>query len=132
MIKIGIADDHPFLRKGIINLLEEEGLEIAFEAGNGEEVLELLRRSENYQELVDVLILDINMKPISGTECLKILADEFPELKVIMISNFDDPYVIKEHWDLGAACYVLKTQGPEHVADAIKKFITRDSILLPK
>lgn len=121
MIKIGIADDHPILRSGIVKELASEGCQVLFEADDGSELLEKLASTKKAGTEVNVVVLDISMKPMNGTTCLKKIKELYEDVKVIIMSNFDDNFTIKEHWDLGASCYVLKTQGAEFIAKAIKE-----------
>ncbi|MEZ4848771.1 MAG: response regulator transcription factor [Bacteroidia bacterium] len=119
MIRIAIADDHPLLRQGIINYIQKDNIKVVLEAGDGSELLEKLNHVYENGEIIDVVILDISMKPMSGTECLPIISKSYPDIKTIIMSTSDEHQIIKEHWDLDIACYIIKTNGPSTLVDAI-------------
>ena len=81
-IKILIADDHPIVREGFKQVLSDTtDMLVADEAGNGQEVLNLIRNNK-----YDVILLDISMPGRSGLEILKELRSEYPKLPVLIVS----------------------------------------------
>lgn len=126
MIRVAVADDHPLLRKGIINQIEGEDLKVVLEACEGQDLLNKLENFKKIGDTVDVIVLDITMKDkhgngMNGTECLPILTKDYPDTKVIIMSFNNENQVINHHWDLGASCYLLKSQGAGDLLEAIKE-----------
>ena len=82
-ITIGLADDHPILRRGMRSVITaEENLEIIWEANNGQEVLEKTKTNPP-----QVVILDINMPVMDGVETARYLKSEYPEIKALEVSE---------------------------------------------
>ncbi len=114
-IRVVIADDHPFVRSGIRQVLKESPeIQIIGEVANGQEAL------EQAQELQpDVLLLDLEMPVISGIEIAHNLHKNFPAVKILVISSYDDPYLVQEVLGTGAAGYLTKDVVPFFLVDAI-------------
>lgn len=116
-INIAIVDDHTLLRKGIVSLMKEfEELNILFEAGNGEQMIEMLKRNE----LPDVVLMDINMPGIDGYGATSWLREKYHQVKVLALSMFDDEKSIVGMIKSGACGYVLKDTKPSDLLEAIK------------
>ena len=99
-----IADDHPLLIDGLKKVLEEiEGITVVATAGNGKELISLLRSTA-----ADMVLLDLQMPKTDGIDALKILKQEFPKIKIIIFSNYGQDKLIKETKALGANGYLLK------------------------
>jgi DNA-binding NarL/FixJ family response regulator len=114
-IRIILAEDKALMRKSLIALLKEYSeLEVVGEAGNGKEVLELLKRMKT-----DIVLMDIKMPIMSGTEALKIMQLRFPEVKVIILSVHNDMAYIKDAIALGARGYLAKDCSPEELVTTI-------------
>ncbi|MBN2538759.1 MAG: response regulator transcription factor, partial [Deltaproteobacteria bacterium] len=83
-IHILIADDHPIVRAGLKQIISETNdMTVADEAGNGQEVLNLVRKKE-----YDLLLLDISMPGRNGLEILKELKSEYPKFPVLILSIY--------------------------------------------
>jgi DNA-binding NarL/FixJ family response regulator len=107
MITILIADDHPIMRQGVKQILgEEEGMTVTGEAGNGQEVLDKIRKSD-----FDVIILDLSMPGISGMDVLKQIKKEKPAQAVLVLSRYPEEQYAIPALKAGAAGYVPKTGG---------------------
>lgn len=116
MIRIIIVDDHPIFIDGLSNLLKyESDIVVVGAAQNGKELLEILRNVE-----ADIVLLDINMPVMDGIEAAKIIYNDFPKVKVIMLTMYDEPGFIKECIDGGAKGYVLKNIDKEDLIKAIE------------
>ncbi len=114
-IKIAIAEDHKIVREGYLALFEqEESIEIAFAAEDGHVALEQLKSKK-----IDILLLDINMPNLNGTDTITILKEEFPDIKVIMLSMYYDSLFISEFFSKGARAYLNKNCSFETMLDAI-------------
>ena len=115
-IKIAIAEDHVGIRRGLISLLREfENLEVLFDVSNGMELLDKLKHSRP-----DVILLDINMPLMDGRDTLKKIKIEFPNIKVIVISNnYSFSYLI-DFFKNGASAFLKKNTDIEIIIEAIQ------------
>jgi len=114
-IKIAIAEDHKIVREGYAALLEqEESIDLVFTAEDGQMTLDFLKSKK-----IDILLLDINMPNLNGTETFDILKKEFPDVKVIMLSMYNDNLFISEFFTKGARAYLDKNCSFETMLDAI-------------
>ncbi len=117
MIKILIADDHPVVRKGLKEIIEEiPDMVVGGEASNGQEALEKVRKSD-----FDIVVLDISMPGISGLDILKQLKDEKPELSVLVLSMYPEEQYAVRVLRAGASGYLTKESAPEELIAAIRK-----------
>jgi DNA-binding NarL/FixJ family response regulator len=117
MIKILIADDHAIIRRGLMQIVSEEpDMEVAGEAENAHQVLELVRAKP-----CDLVVLDINMPGRSGLEILSELKQEKPKLPVLVLSvHPEDQYGVRV-LKAGAAGYLTKESAPDLLVRAIRK-----------
>tara|TARA_B110000285_G_C15036195_1_gene569383 strand:- start:152 stop:808 length:657 start_codon:yes stop_codon:yes gene_type:complete len=114
-IKIAIAEDHQLMRQGMVSLLkEEEHLDVVFDVGNGQELLDELK-----SQPVDIVLLDLDMPIISGQQALKIIQKKHPSTLVIIISMFYSDDFISECITTGARGFLPKNSDIEEVINAI-------------
>jgi DNA-binding NarL/FixJ family response regulator len=119
-IKILMADDHKILLEGVVSLLQtEKSFEIAATAVNGLEVLELVKN-----EYFDICILDINMPGIDGIEVTRQIKICKPEMKIIILTTYNDKEIITELIQLGVAGYLLKNAAKAELVESIKKVMS--------
>ena len=105
MIKIFIADDHHLFRDGIKSFfLHEANIEIVGEAGDGLETLNMLNKME-----VNVLIMDVSMPNMDGTETAETVKKLYPSIKIIMLTMLDTINYIRKLLGIGVDGYLLKT-----------------------
>jgi len=126
-IRVLLADDHPAVRAGIRQFLERDStIEVVAEAGSGEEALALIERHHP-----DVAILDLRMPGLSGMEVLRRLRAAHPEVRVLVLTAYDDdPYVFAA-LRAGARGYLLKTAGPEDLLRGVHAVYAGRSVLDP-
>jgi len=116
-IKLLIADDHKILLDGIVSLLRSErSFEVAGTAGNGHEVMELVNKND-----YDVCLLDINMPGMDGMEVAKLIKASKPDIKIIMLTTYNDREIISELIHIGVSGYLLKNSDKQELAEAIKR-----------
>jgi DNA-binding NarL/FixJ family response regulator len=116
MVRLVLTDDHKIIREGIrALLLEDKGIQVAGEAANGEELLELLQATP-----ADVVMLDIHMPGMDGYETIKTLRQSHPDVKVLVLSMLENERHVHQMMDVGAAGYLLKTTSIEELRHAIK------------
>jgi len=117
MIKILIADDHPVVRKGLKDIIQETSdLIVSDEASNGQEVLEKVRKLD-----FDVVLLDIAMPGRSGLDILKELKSGKPEIPVLILSIHPEEQYAVRVLRAGASGYLTKDSAPDELITAILK-----------
>ena len=86
MIKVLIADDQELIRQSLsIVLNTKEGIEVTDTVANGQEVIASVRKNRP-----DVILMDIRMPKMDGVQCTKIIKDNYSEIKIIILTTFDD------------------------------------------
>jgi DNA-binding NarL/FixJ family response regulator len=114
-IRLLIADDHPVFRYGLKALLESEpGFEIAAEASNGEEAVQLAKQVQP-----DVILMDITMPGLNGIEATRQIVDTAPDIGILMVTMVDDASMFAA-LRAGARGYLLKGAEGEETIRAIK------------
>ncbi|GKX55042.1 DNA-binding response regulator [Leminorella grimontii] len=112
-----IVDDHPLMRRGVRQLLElEPSLNIVAEASNGNEAITY---ASQFQP--DLILLDLNMKGLSGLDTLKALRNEGIDSRIIVLTVSDNRNDIYALIDAGADGYLLKDSEPELLLEKIKQ-----------
>lgn len=116
-IQLLVADDHAILRDGVVSLLKtEKDFNVACTAAGGYDVLELVAKHE-----IDVCLLDINMPGLDGIETAKLILRRKPEIKIIMLTTYNDREIISELVHIGVSGYLLKNSDREELVEAINK-----------
>ncbi|MFH1851827.1 MAG: response regulator transcription factor, partial [Candidatus Neomarinimicrobiota bacterium] len=111
-----IADDHTILRQGLRILINSEpGLRCIGEAGSGEEAVALAR-----EHTPDVVIMDISMEGLNGIDATRIIKNEHPDIKVVILSMFPDDEYVLGAVDAGASGYLVKQTAANNLIDAIR------------
>ncbi|WBA42075.1 response regulator [Hymenobacter canadensis] len=116
VIRLAVTDDHILFRKGLRALISGfPGMEVLFEAGDGEELLERLDQGNR----PDVILMDLQMPNLDGLQTVRLLRAQYPYIRVIIISMHDEPELIESLKAEGAHGYLLKNANPEEVRGAI-------------
>jgi DNA-binding NarL/FixJ family response regulator len=115
MKQVLIVDDSEQIRERLVALLaESRQIRIVGQAGNGREALEAMQRLRP-----DTVILDIRLPGASGIEILKKIKARYPEVKVIMLTNFDFAHYRRQCRQLGADHFLNKTLEFEKIVDTV-------------
>jgi DNA-binding NarL/FixJ family response regulator len=115
LIKIAIADDHKIFRDGIkMALSSKENLKMLWEAEDGKDMMHKIS-----VKLPDVLLMDIRMPEVDGINALQILRKEYDNIKIIVLTMYDDEQMINKMMEMGANAYLTKTTDPEEIYKAI-------------
>ena len=116
MLKVFLVEDEMIIRKGIKESIpwEREGFEFAGEAGDGELAYPMIRRIEP-----DILITDIRMPFMDGLELSRLVRKEFPKMKIIFLSGYDDFDYAKQAIQIGATDYLLKPISSAQLLEVI-------------
>ncbi|HRA74258.1 MAG TPA: response regulator transcription factor, partial [Flavobacterium sp.] len=105
MIKIAIVDDNSFLIKTVQEKLSFfEDFSLKFTAVNGEDLIEKLEKNHN----IDLILMDIEMPKMNGIEATEIIKNKYPQIKIIMLTVFDNDENIFKSIKAGADGYFLK------------------------
>jgi two-component system nitrate/nitrite response regulator NarL len=127
-IRVLIVDDHTLFRSGIKLLLQrQEGFEVVGEAGDG---LEGVKRAK--QLAPDVVLLDLHMPGITGREAVKLINEEAPGTRVVMLTVSEDAEDLVDCLRAGAAGYLLKNIETEFLIDAIQRAARGESVMSPQ
>lgn len=117
MIKIIIADDQELIRQSLqIILGMEQDIEVVDAVENGREVIRSIRKNKP-----DVILMDIRMPEMDGVVCTQIIKENHPEIKIIILTTFDDDEYVFNALKYGASGYLLKGTSTKELADAIRK-----------
>ena len=116
-IKVLVAEDQELVRKSLeIILGNQDTIELIGAVSNGQEVIRFIRGS-----LPDIIIMDIRMPKMDGVTCTRIIKDQYPQVKIIILTTFDDDeYIFKALRD-GASGYLLKGISVDELITAIHK-----------
>ncbi|MCW9715459.1 MULTISPECIES: response regulator [Avibacterium] len=124
-MKVLLIDDHPLMRRGIKQLLElDETFEVVGDAGSGAEGINLA-----LQTSPDLIILDLNMKGLSGIDTLKALREENIDARIIILTVSDAKNDVFALVDAGADGYLLKDTEPDLLLRQIKRIAQGEVIL---
>ncbi|WP_104400545.1 response regulator [Vibrio penaeicida] len=119
-----IVDDHPLMRKGIAQLLSfEDEFNVVGEASNGSDALAIALKVQP-----DLILLDLNMKGMSGLDTLKALRSEEIEARIVVLTVSDSPNDINVMIKAGADGYLLKDTEPDDLIALIKESMSGSQI----
>ena len=126
MINIILVDDQKIVREGIKMILSlEEEINIMDEAENGRQLLEIL----NDDKLPDVILMDVRMPIMDGVEATKIIKKNYKNIKVIILTTFNEDEYIFDGIKNGADGYILKDAGSDYIINAIKTVYSGNILL---
>ena len=114
-IKVAIADDHKIFRKGVIlSMRPYTNIKFVMEAENGEDLLAKIPES-----MPDVVLCDLKMPIKDGIDATKLITKNFPDIRVIILTMYEDERFVGHLMDCGAAGYLLKNTEPSEIKKAI-------------
>ncbi len=122
-IRLIIADDHEIFRDGLnLMLSKQKNIELAGEAGNGEELVSLARLQKP-----DVVLTDIKMPGSDGVEATRRILEFLPGCKIIALSMFDEENLIVDMLEAGAKGYLLKNADKKEILEAISTVVENNN-----
>ena len=122
MSNVVLVDDHVLLRNGLANLIESFGsYKVLYEANNGKAFIEKL----NPKTLPVLVLMDINMPEMDGYETCLWLKNNYPDIKVLALSMYDNEHAVIRMFKAGAKGYILKDCEPAELRAALKAVITK-------
>lgn len=126
-IRIVLADDHAVVRKGIREFLEQEdGLAVVAEATDGDQAVAMVAEHQPH-----VAVLDIQMPGMTGIEATRRIRAEHPEVRVLVLTAYDDDPYIFALLQAGASGYLLKTADSSDLVQAVRAVHRGESALDP-
>ena len=127
MIKVLIADDQELIRQSLKIVLDNRSnLEVTDAVGNGQEVIVSVR-----QRKPDIILMDIRMPKMDGVQCTKIIKEHYPDIKIIILTTFDDDEYVYNALKFGASGYLLKGVSMDGLAEAIETVYSGRAMINP-
>ena len=128
MIKVLIADDQELIRQSLSIILGlKEEISVVGGVGDGTEVLEFIAK-----EKPDIILMDIRMPTMDGVECTKIVKEKYPEIKIIVLTTFDDDKYVFSALKYGASGYLLKGISVDELEKAINTVHSGGAMINPE
>ena len=126
-IRVLVVDDHPVVRKGVRSLLAHcEDIQVVGEAGTRAELWAALRETRP-----DVLLLDIRLAEDNGVDIAQQVRRAFPDVKIIVLTTFDDETYLYGALRAGVHAYLLKSASHSTIADAVRGVFRGERLLSP-
>jgi DNA-binding NarL/FixJ family response regulator len=126
-IQVALCDDHRLFRSGIASLINNfAGYGVMLEASDGKEFTRKITKKFK----PDIVLLDINMPEMDGVATTKWLSQNFPEIKIIILSMFADPEKVVSLVRMGIKGYLLKDAEPEDFKEALDT-VSNDEVYYP-
>jgi two-component system nitrate/nitrite response regulator NarL len=127
-IRVLLVDDHALFRSGVKTLLQRhDEFEVIDEAADG---LEGIKRARSLKP--DVVLLDLNMPGVGGLEAVKVINEEIPEARVLMLTVSENAEDLMEALRAGACGYLLKNVEMDALLDAVRRAARGDSVVSPQ
>jgi DNA-binding NarL/FixJ family response regulator len=122
LIRLAIADDHKIFRDGIrMALKNRDFIKVIWEADDGKDMMHKLRI-----KTPDILLMDIRMPEVDGVHALQMIRKEYEEVKIIILSMYDDKETITKVMEHGANAFLTKTTDPDEIYKAIISCMNED------
>jgi DNA-binding NarL/FixJ family response regulator len=128
-ISVVVVDDEPLIRSGLRAIINAEpDLTVVGEAGDGAEVLPLVRRT-----VADVVLMDVRMPALDGIQATRLLLDALdPAPKVLVVTTFENDDYVYDALRAGASGFLLKRTPPDDIIAAIRTVAGSESLLFPE
>jgi len=126
-VRVVIVDDHGLFRTGLRSLLEEQGIAVVGEAGDGAEALEIVR-----EVAPDVVLMDLNMPGMAGVEATQRIAQVAPLTRVVVLTISDDDTDVMDAILAGACGYLLKDSSIHDLVRGIQAAAVGESLISPQ
>jgi len=128
VIRVLLVDDQTLIRQGIRLLLEiETGIQVVGQAADGQQALEQVEALHP-----DVVLMDVRMPEMDGVAATREITKRFPEVKVIILTTFEDDETVFEGLKAGARGYLLKDISSEEMAAAVRKVAAGEALIEPR
>jgi two-component system, NarL family, response regulator LiaR len=128
MIKVLFVDDHEMVRIGVAAYLSAQSdIEVIGEAENGSKAVSMALELRP-----DIILMDLVMPEMDGIEATKLIMEQWPEAKIIIVTSFLDDEKVYPALEAGATSYMLKTSKASEIADAVRATYRGQSVLEPE
>jgi two-component system, NarL family, response regulator LiaR len=128
IIQVMLVDDHNVVRSGLATFLRAyEDLELVGEAKNGLEALNLCHKKQP-----DVILMDLLMPEMDGIAATRAILADYPDIKIIAMTSFEDEELVQGVLAAGAISYLLKNVTSDELAKAIRDAVSGRSTLSPE
>ena len=125
LIRLMIVDDHPVVRTGLKTLLEsEDDVTVVAMAGSGREALLALQKADP-----EVVLLDLRMPEMDGTDVIADMRRISPEIKILVLTNYQEEEYILRAVQAGAAGYLLKSMPQEEILKAVRTIMQNETYI---
>jgi DNA-binding NarL/FixJ family response regulator len=114
-IKLMLVEDHTAVRQALAAILKESDFSTIYEASNGKEAVDSLKETQP-----DIVIMDLDMPVMNGFEALRIIKEEYPSIKVIILSGHSDKGYVSQTLQSGADAFLPKQCSIEVLVDVIE------------
>ncbi|MBA3066267.1 response regulator transcription factor, partial [bacterium] len=130
-IKIFLADDHNLFREGLRRLLEtEKDFDVADGFDSGEALRDYIFSNKHSRDLSgSIILLDINIPGINGIQLTRMVKEKFPEIKILILSMYEDESHILQAFNAGCDGYTIKTMPSSEIINAIKQIAAGRTIV---
>ena len=125
-LRVLLADDHTLLREGLRRSLEDAGLEVVDEAGDGDEAVALAERHRP-----DVVLMDVSMPRTGGVEATRLIRASLPGVDVVMLTMHADADVVNAAVRAGAAGYLVKDCTTDDIVAMLRAVVAGEAVLSP-
>jgi len=127
-LRVVLADDHVMVRQGIRQFLEEEAdIAVIAEAADGQEALNLVA-----EHRPDLVVLDVQMPGMTGVEATRQIRSRFPEVRILILTAYDDDPYVFALLRAGADGYILKSASAEELVRAVRSIAAGQTALSPE
>ncbi|MBU2528844.1 response regulator transcription factor [bacterium] len=130
-IKLFLADDHNLFREGLRRLLEtEKDFDVADGFDSGEALRDYIFSKKPSRDLSGcVILLDINIPGINGIQLTRIIKEKFPEIKILILSMYEDESHVLQAFNAGCDGYTIKTMPSSEIINAIKHVAAGETVV---
>ena len=126
-VKVLIGDDHIVVREGLCSILSlVDNIKVVGQAADGQEAVEMTEKLQP-----DIVLMDIRMGKLNGVQATREIKARFPQVEVIILSNYDDDEYVFDCLRYGASGYLLKDVTPEELVKAIQSAARGESAVDP-
>ncbi|MFD9701904.1 response regulator [Lentzea sp. NPDC059081] len=121
-----VVDDHPLFRRGVMEALEDGGIDVVGEASGGTGAVDLAAELQP-----DVIVMDINMPDLGGIEATQRIVAARPSARVLVLTMFEDDESLFAAMRAGARGYLVKSSRPQQIVDAVRAVGEGEAIFSP-
>ena len=128
MVKVMIADDQELIRDSLKIVLEQnDDMQVTALASDGEECLEMLCSQQP-----DVILMDVRMPGVDGVQATKLIKERYPEVRIIILTTFDEDEYVFNALKYGASGYLLKGVSVTELSQAIRTVVSGGAMINPE